>query len=388
MATNMSDTSAATTQSATIIQKVQALRSIMIAVGTGKRLIDETEVEYTGLRGHVAAALRSMRIADPNSFHSLWDWYGYWKTNGLSSYQSRRDYVSNLYKPVIEALEAQPTEKLNLATATNAQTFSVRHGYVAPHSQTPITIREEAPDEVRVTVLEIMSQFGFDWDDLLDIAARIGKQSWESSEPRQSGTSSLIQLRCLVSQWDWFLLYDFIERIYADIEPWEVQGSGRPEHDFEERINAYFRHAGVGWQLQDGKITSRGSEAFEVAVHRAIPALKETGLQTAEREIHEALADLSRRPRADLTGAIQHAMAALECVARTASGDSDTLGAILKRHQGLVPKPLDTAVEKAWGYASERARHIKEGSEPVRDEAELIVGIAATVATYLSRKKP
>ncbi len=384
----MSDTSAATTQSANIIQKVQALRSLLILVGTGKRQIDDAEAEYTELRGQVAATLRSMGIADPNNFHSLWDWFSYWKANGLSSYQSRRDYMSNLYKPVIEALETPEVEKPNAAPATDARTFSVRHGYVAANSQTPITTREEAPDEVRNMVLEIMSQFGFDSDALFDIAARIGKQSWESSEPRQSGTSSHVQLRRLVSQWDWFFIYDFIEHLYAALEQWEVRGDDSPEHDFEERINAYFRHAGVGWQLQDGKITSRGSEAFEVAIHRAIPALKETGLQTAEREIHEALADLSRRPRADLTGAIQHAMAALECVARTASGDSDTLGAILKRHPGLVPKPLDTAVEKAWGYASERARHIKEGSEPARDEAELIVGIAATVATYLARKKP
>jgi hypothetical protein len=191
-----------------------------------------------------------------------------------------------------------------------------------------------------------------------------------------------------MSKWDWFLVYDFIERLYAALEQWEVQDDGRPEDDFAGRINAYFQFAGVGWQLRDGKITSRGSEAFEVETHRAISALKETGLQTAEREIREALADLSRRPRADLTGAIQHAMAALECVARSASGDSETLGTLIKRHPGLIPKPLDTAVEKAWGYASEKARHLKEGSEPARDEAELIVGVAATVATYLSRKKP
>jgi hypothetical protein len=64
----------------------------------------------------------------------------------------------------------------------------------------------------------------------------------------------------------------------------------------------------------------------------------------------------------------------------------ETLGALIKRHPGLIPKPLDAAVEKAWGYASERARHIQEGNEPIREEAELIVGIAATVATYLARK--
>ena len=57
--------------------------------------------------------------------------------------------------------------------------------------------------------------------------------------------------------------------------------------------------------------------------------------------------DLSRRPNPDITGAIQHAMAALECIARTVCGDgSSTLGALLKRNPDLIPKPLNEAVEK------------------------------------------
>jgi hypothetical protein len=48
-------------------------------------------------------------------------------------------------------------------------------------------------------------------------------------------------------------------------------------------------------------------------------------------------------------------------------------------------KPLDDSVAKAWGYASEMARHIREGRKPERKDVELIVGLAATVATYLSR---
>ncbi len=51
-----------------------------------------------------------------------------------------------------------------------------------------------------------------------------------------------------------------------------------------------------------------------------------------------------------------------------------------------MPKPLDIAVEKAWGYASEMGRHLQEGRTPERGEVELIVGIAATIATYLARK--
>lgn len=376
------------TPSATILQKVHAVRALMIAVATGKRRIEEAEAEYTELRSQIAAGLRALGISDPNVFQSLWDWFNYWKEHELGTYQSRRTYMTSLFKPVIEALEAAPVDKPQHGSTKADQAFSIRHGYASRDAETEITIREELPQEVRDMIIDIMTQLGLDYDALFDIAARIGKQSWQSSEPKQSGTSSRVQLQRLVSEWDWYLVYDFVEHLCAVIENWEVQGDGRPEEDFEEKINGYFRHAGVGWQLQQGKIASRGSEAFEVAVHRAIPALKDGNHQTAGREIHEALADLSRRPHADLTGAVQHAMGALECVARTATGDlKGTLGEILLRHPDLIPKPLDTAVSKAWGYASERARHIREGNDPTRDEAELIVGIAATVATYLSKKK-
>lgn len=199
------------------------------------------------------------------------------------------------------------------------------------------------------------------------------------------GNPGHVQLRHLVISWEWFKVYDFVEKIHAAMLDWQMQGE--PEDDFARRINGYFELSGVGWRLDNGKITSRGSEIFEASVRAVIPIMQESGLQTAEREIHEAITDLSRRPTPDLTGAIRHAMAALECVARKACGDPNpTLGKLLERHPGIIPKPLDSAVEKAWGFASERGRHIREGEEPTRADAELIVGIAATVATFLARK--
>jgi hypothetical protein len=84
-------------------------------------------------------------------------------------------------------------------------------------------------------------------------------------------------------------------------------------------------------------------------------------------------------------------MAALECVARDICKKPKlTLGDLLKKEgQNLgIPKPLDDAVEKAWGYASEMGRHIREGRMPDRAEAELIVGICATISTYLCQKAP
>jgi hypothetical protein len=99
------------------------------------------------------------------------------------------------------------------------------------------------------------------------------------------------------------------------------------------------------------------------------------------------LQDLSKRPTPDITGAIQHAMAALECVARDVTGDQNaTLGELIKQNPGLLPKPLDTGVEKIWGYASDQARHVREGKTPDIREAELVVGLAGSLATYLVKK--
>lgn len=80
-------------------------------------------------------------------------------------------------------------------------------------------------------------------------------------------------------------------------------------------------------------------------------------------------------------------MAALECTAREAVGDQRaTLGEILKRYPDAFPKPLDDALSKMWGYASEMARHVLEDRTPSRAEAELIVGVAASACNYLASR--
>jgi hypothetical protein len=80
-------------------------------------------------------------------------------------------------------------------------------------------------------------------------------------------------------------------------------------------------------------------------------------------------------------------MAALECVARVCSKDEKaTLGDIIKCHRDLIPKPLDEAITKIWGFASENARHVSEGRIAAFEEAELIVGVVASVSAYLVKK--
>lgn len=185
-----------------------------------------------------------------------------------------------------------------------------------------------------------------------------------------------------VTTCDWYRVYDIAEAIYSYLKE-----KGLDEIEFEESVNEYLREAGIGWILVDGKFETRGEEVFEKTVKKAIDFMDSTGRVTAKGELHEAIRDLSRRPDPDVTGATQHAMAALECVSRDVTGNPKaTLGEILKRNPDLLPKSLDEAVEKAWGYASEWGRHIREGRTPSREEGEVIVGIVATILNFLLNK--
>jgi AbiJ-like protein len=230
------------------------------------------EEEYTRVRRDLASKLRELGIADVNGFFSLWDWYKHWKENGLASYQSRRDYINGLYKPLIEALERGTAAEPD---SVAPEEFSIRHGYTNT-SDAEIAIREEAPAELRRTVLEIALQTGWDYDDLLNVAVRIGKQPWELPVPIESRTQPRIQIQKLMAEWEWYQVYDFIERIYDRMMGWSVPvtDAGHPSDDFQDLLNRYFRYAGIGWQLRGNKIVSRGSEAFETVIRKAAPGAR------------------------------------------------------------------------------------------------------------------
>ena len=61
-----------------------------------------------------------------------------------------------------------------------------------------------------------------------------------------------------------------------------------------------------------------------------------------------------------------------------------TLGQIIPELK--LPKPLDSALEKLWGYTSEQGRHLREGRTPQFAEAELVITLASAVTVYLVRQ--
>ena len=257
--------------------------------------------------------------------------------------------------------------------------FSQRHGY---RQRREITVREDAPQSLRAGLLAILTDMGFDYNDIRSLICPVLR-----TFPDPNNWSEIPSVRDevigLVQPCEWWRVYDIIEAIYAFFS--QVEARDR----FTQGINNLFEEEGIGWQLVDGRILTRGSDEFEHGVVQASAVLDAAGFQTAKTELEEARRDLSRRPEPDITGAIQHCMACLECTARTLASDPKaTLGEIVGRHAVNlgIPKPLDDAIQKAWGYASEMARHLREGRTTAREEAELLVGLSATLTTYLLQK--
>lgn len=265
--------------------------------------------------------------------------------------------------------------------------FSSRNNYRGEPPE--ISIREDAPEQLRVTVIEAAKALGLSAGAFRTVVCRVLRV-----RPNTSGNWSpgnvWMEVEDLVYSCDWFKVYDLIETLYNELRSGDLEtgqgGIGRAER-FAEEINQTLIDNGIGWQIVEGMVVTRGEEAFEAAINVAKDALRESGRPTAAGHIYEALHALSRRPDPNLSGAIYHAMGALEAVARDITGEGKaTLGGILKHHPDLVPPPLDTALEKMWGYASNEARHVAEGRTPTREDAELVVTVAAAVCTYLARR--
>jgi len=264
------------------------------------------------------------------------------------------------------------------------QPFSKRNRFTKPKD---ITIREDAPQGLRYFVLDTARELGRGPSSLRSTICRVLRTrpdpgNW-SEYPNIWSEVEELMYGC-----DWFKVYDIIEALHASFAECDENSGEENAVLFAEAVNGFFVEEGIGWQLADGQIITRGTEAFEAVVKDSTAALEATDRPTAAKHLHEALQDLSRRPEPDLPGAIYHSMGALECVARDLATDAKaTLGEILKRHPGLLPKPLDTALSQVWGYASNEARHVEEGREPSREEAELVVGLSAAIAGYLARKQ-
>ncbi|MEZ6033120.1 MAG: hypothetical protein R3C17_08520 [Planctomycetaceae bacterium] len=253
----------------------------------------------------------------------------------------------------------------------------------------PATIWDDAPSDFRHAVLQVaVNDCGTGPDDLRDVLCKVLRKR---PNPNNWSPSNIWdEVQGLMEKCEWYCVYDIIEAIHEKLgrNAHSFRGNMvRAADTFTAQVNELLAEFGIAWKLVDGLFQARGEESFEAILKAATEALDGLGKATAHAELAEAVLDISRRPDPDCSGAIQHAMAALECVARDVTSDPKaTLGSLLKQNKDLFPKPVDTAVDKLWGFASENGRHLAEGRDPSREEAMLVVGIAASLSNYLVHK--
>jgi hypothetical protein len=92
-----------------LIATLERMRDIMVAVSTGGPRIDDVNPSYRELYNSADSELRTRGIPNPIPFPDLWDWYGRWRSGDLPSYQSRREFLADLYAPVFEQVRTHAT---------------------------------------------------------------------------------------------------------------------------------------------------------------------------------------------------------------------------------------------------------------------------------------
>lgn len=253
--------------------------------------------------------------------------------------------------------------------------FSKKFGYASPPA---ITFRTEAPEALRFEVAQAAHQ-SLSFTQIRTCICRATRQA-----PDLNNWSEIPNIRDevyrLLEQAEWFQVYDAIEKLVAFI------GSNRG-HDqattFVNAINEAFIDLGAGWQLtpSDG-ILFRGDALFEDSVNIARSQLAQSGFAVAEQQLHEALRDISRRPEPDVTGAVHHALGALESTSRYVLNSEKALGDLIPLLS--VPKPLDQALQKLWGYSSNFGRHVSPTNVSTVNDAMLVVHISGAICRYLA----
>ena len=270
-----------------------------------------------------------------------------------------------------------------------SELFSRRHGYRLAHAE--ITTRETAPQNLRSAVPLIAKNLDMKAESMRRIVCQM-----LLVEPKDTNIADIYiwnEVKKLFLECTWFEVYDIAEALYDAFLQNDLNltiglsltdGSVVAEK-YSQRLNQFFYENGIGWEMRSGEIQFRGSDTFNESTKEAAIVLMKSGFSTAETEIREAIKDLSRRPDPDLTGSIQHGMAALEAVARFVTGKSNfTLGRLISKLN--LPQPLDNAVKQLWNYASEHARHVREGRTVDSVDAELLVIVSCALCTFIAKQ--
>ena len=92
-----------------LIQLIEKLRNTMVSVSTGGQRIQSANTGHQSTYNEVDDELRRRGLENPNPYADLWEWYGRWSSGDLPTYQSRRQFLSEMFNPLLRELKSRAT---------------------------------------------------------------------------------------------------------------------------------------------------------------------------------------------------------------------------------------------------------------------------------------
>ena len=87
-----------------LIQVLEKLKNTMVSVCTGGQRIQDANPGYQEGYREVVIELGNRNLENPNPYSDLWDWYGRWSSGDLPTYQSRRQFLAEMFSSLLQEL--------------------------------------------------------------------------------------------------------------------------------------------------------------------------------------------------------------------------------------------------------------------------------------------
>lgn len=87
-----------------LIESIEKIKNTMVSVSTGGQRIQDANVGYQQAYVNVDLELRKLSIKNPNPYSNLWEWYGRWSSGDLPTYQSRRQFLAEMFSALLDEL--------------------------------------------------------------------------------------------------------------------------------------------------------------------------------------------------------------------------------------------------------------------------------------------
>ena len=91
-----------------LLELLDRLRNLMREVATGVSMIDSVNAGYKEDYLLFTKRLEERGLSNPIPYRDLWYWYHKWRDGSLPTYQSRREYINELFGPLDKLLRDGP----------------------------------------------------------------------------------------------------------------------------------------------------------------------------------------------------------------------------------------------------------------------------------------